>query len=167
MRAPMASRLDFTPSNRSVIHAVSVARVFEEYILVEVARIGAAKHRVDVLIAVVVDIGEGDAVALLDMAEAAGRARVLKTATAFVAQHAVGQQRAQVGIAGADIAIEPAIVVYVSEIGPHRQDNIVEAGRFGISWNVPSPRLLYRRDGSAREGKPKYVAAISAGLVLS
>jgi hypothetical protein len=48
-----------------------VAGVFEEYILVEVARIGAAQHRVDFLVAVVVDIGEGDAVALLDMAEAA------------------------------------------------------------------------------------------------
>ena len=51
---------------------VAVPGVFKEHIGVHVSRIGSADHCVDVLIAVVVDIAEGNAVPFLQVAKAAG-----------------------------------------------------------------------------------------------
>ena len=69
-----------------------VAGIFKEDVLVEVAVIGSAENDVDVLVAVVIEVGKGDPVAFLDVAEAAGEGRLLKALPASVAHHAVGEQ---------------------------------------------------------------------------
>ena len=69
-----------------------VAGIFKQDILVEVAVIGSAEDDVDVLVAVVVEVGKGDPVAFLDVAEAAGEGRIQKVLAASVAHHAVGEQ---------------------------------------------------------------------------
>ena len=67
----MAARVDFTPTSRTEIQlcpgvpGFSVQRLF-----VAVARHRAAEVEDDVLVAVVVEIDEGDAVALLEVAGA-------------------------------------------------------------------------------------------------
>ena len=71
MRAPIADRLVFAdePDGDPV---VAEARVLVEGVLEEaVAREGAAHLLEDVLVAVVVEVGERDGVALLEVAEAA------------------------------------------------------------------------------------------------
>ena len=57
---------------------LAVAGIFKEDILVEVAVIGSAEDDVNVLVAVVVEVGQRRPRGLLDVAEAAGEGRLLK-----------------------------------------------------------------------------------------
>jgi len=111
--------------------AIAVAGVGEKLVAVGVARDGAAHVRVDVLIAVVVDIAEGDGVPLLELAEAAGGGDVLEAAAAVVAEHAIGNEGGVIGVAGANIEIEPAVVIEIAEIAAHGVKDLVEADLFG------------------------------------
>ena len=58
--------------------AVAVSGVPEEDVLVYVPREGATDHREDILVSVVIDVPEGDAMPLLQVSEAAGGGDVLK-----------------------------------------------------------------------------------------
>ena len=51
---------------------------------------------------------------------------------ADVLEHAVGDQRAQVGVAGAQVEVEEAVVVEVAEVAPHRGEDQVQAGLLGL-----------------------------------
>ncbi len=66
--------------------------------------------------------------ALLQVAEVAGRRHVLEVAAARVAEHPVGDERAHVGIAGAQVDVEPAVVVEVAEVETHAQHDPVQTG---------------------------------------
>ena len=70
MRAPTAATVGSRPAKAQGQPVVAVARVLEEGVCVPVAREGAAQFDEHVLVAVVVEVGEGDAVALLEMAGA-------------------------------------------------------------------------------------------------
>ena len=110
---------------------VAVPGVCKEHIGVHVPGIGPADHGVDVLIPVVVYIAEGDAVSLLQVSEAAGRGHVFKTLPAGIAEHSVGHQRSVIRVAGANVEVEPAVVVEVAEVAAHRVEDFVAVGLFG------------------------------------
>jgi len=70
IRGAMAARLDFTPTSLTLKPMVSVARILEQSLPINIARVSAAHVGENVLVPVVVEIGEGNTVALLQMAEA-------------------------------------------------------------------------------------------------
>ena len=47
---------------------------------------------------------------------------------ADVLEHPVGDQRGQARVAGAEVEVEPAVVVEVGEVAAHRGEDHVEAG---------------------------------------
>ena len=106
---------------------VAVPRVFKENILEHVSGIGPAQDRIDILVAVVIEVAKGHAVPLLQMAEAAGGGNVLKEAPGGIAEHAVGHDRAQRRRPRAGVKIQPAVVVEVAEIATHRVEHLVNA----------------------------------------
>ena len=67
--APTASRLDRTPSSSSLSQLLPWPGFSNSTFWVDVAGEGASHHREDLLVAVVIEIAEGDAVALLQMPE--------------------------------------------------------------------------------------------------
>ena len=50
---------------------------------------------------------------------------------ADVLEHAVGDQRGQVRVAGAQVQVEPAVVVEVAEVAAHGGEDHVQAGFLG------------------------------------
>ena len=50
---------------------------------------------------------------------------------ADVLEHAVGDQRGQARLAGAQVHVEEAVVVEVAEVAPHRGEDHVQAGFLG------------------------------------
>ena len=104
---------------------VTVPGVFKEDVLEHVPGISSAHDRIDILVAVVVEVAKGHAVPLLQMAEAAGGGNVLEEATAGIAEHAVGHDRAERRRPRADVKIQPTVVVEVAEIATHRIEYFV------------------------------------------
>ena len=49
---------------------------------------------------------------------------------AVVLEHAIGNQQRQFGAASAEVHVEPAVVVEIGEVAPHRDEDLVEAGLF-------------------------------------
>src|SRR5437667_8580975 len=80
----------------------------------------------DVLVAVVVDVAEGNPMALLQMAEPAGRAYVLESLSFVISKHPVRDQRGEARIAGAQVEIEPSVVVQIAEIGSHGEQQLIQ-----------------------------------------
>src|SRR5690348_8043574 len=60
------------------------------------------------------------------MPEAAGGGHILKVPSLIVAKHAVGNDAAEVRIAGADVEIEEAVVVEIAEVSAHSEQHLVE-----------------------------------------
>ncbi len=50
---------------------------------------------------------------------------------ADVLEHAVGDERGQVGFTGAKIHVEEAVVVEIAVVAPHRREDHVESGFLG------------------------------------
>src|SRR6266545_181671 len=97
-----------------------------------VAGVVAAKLGENVEVAVVVDVGEGDAVTLVAGAgEADGGGEVGEGAVAVVVKEAVGLEARELGVAGAEVEIEVAVVIQVGDSGSHGAHGIVEAGFTG------------------------------------
>ena len=69
---------------------VAVAGVFEEHIGEDIAGISAADDGVNVLVPVVVDISEGDAVSLLQVPETPGSGYILEEFSPCIAKHPIG-----------------------------------------------------------------------------
>ena len=82
---------------------------------------GASDHGVDVLRSIVIQVTESDAMALVQLPEAAGGCHVLKTQAAIVSEHPAGDQCAQIRIARPQVEVEPAVVVEIAEVGAHAQ----------------------------------------------
>ncbi len=100
-----------------------MARVLEQRTRVLVAGEGTPHVREDVLVAVVVEIGERDAVALLEMAGPGGGRDVDESSPLPIQEHAVGHQHAVRRGSGSQVEIEKAVVVEVAEVRPHRRDH--------------------------------------------
>ena len=54
----------------------------------------------------------------------AGGGHVLEALAPGVAEHAVGHERVEVGVAGAEVEVEPAVVVEVAEVEPMRHHRV-------------------------------------------
>ena len=61
------------------------------------------------------------------MAEAARGSDILKGAPASIAEHAIGDHRAQGGRTRGHVEVEPAVIVQVNVVAPHRIEHLVEA----------------------------------------
>src|SRR2546430_359498 len=101
------------------------SRVLEQHAGEHVTRVRAAHDHKDVLVAVAIEIGERGAVSLLKMPEPALEGDLLEPSPFNAAEHSVGDDRTKIRVAGAEIEIEPAIVVDVAEIAAHRVNRFV------------------------------------------
>src|SRR5690349_12234333 len=73
----------------------------------------------NLLCTVVIQVAERDAVSLLQMAEPAAGANLLKPLALRVPVHSVRGEECNVRRSGPDVKVEPAIVIEVAEIDPH------------------------------------------------
>ncbi len=69
---------------------VAMAGILKEDIVGQIPGIGASYDRIDVLVAVIVEIAEGHAVAFLQVPEPTRGGNLLKQLTSGVAEHAIG-----------------------------------------------------------------------------
>ena len=111
---------------------VPLAGVLEEDVVVLVAVDGPAHLDEEIDVAVAVPVGTGDAMPFLEVAGARGRGDLGEPLAADVLEHPVGDQRAQVGVAGAQVEVEEAVVVEVAEVAPHGGEDHVQAGFLGL-----------------------------------
>src|SRR2546427_9109842 len=108
-----------------------MTRIFKKRVAINVAGVGPANRSVDILITVVIQITKSDSVAFLQMAESARGGDVLKTLTAVVAEHPIGNDRAQVGITRAEVEVRKTVVVEVAKVACHAKQHFIEAGFLG------------------------------------
>ena len=95
-----------------------VAGVLEQGVVAAVAGVAAAEDDEEVEVAVVVPVGERDAVPLLEVAGAGRFGHVLEPA-ADVGVHQVGDQARQAHPARAEVEVEVAVVVDVAGVDRH------------------------------------------------
>ena len=106
--------------------AVRVAGILEQPQRVPIRLHRAADFGDDVLVAVAIEIGEGDAVSLVQLAGARGRRRVREGLPRQVQQQLVRHDRRERRAAHAEVDVEEAVVVDVAEVGRHRHPDLVE-----------------------------------------
>ena len=116
-----ADQLDVDP-------VVAVARVLEQPERMGIAGGRPAHVEDDVVVAVVVHIGERDAVALVELAGSGGAGHIHERLAVAIAQQHARSQRPVGGIARPKIDVQKAIVVDVAEVGPHRHVDLVQPG---------------------------------------
>src|SRR5688572_17616968 len=66
--------------------------------------------------------------AFLQMPESAGGGDILKPNSAVVAKHSVWDQRGKIGISGAQVEIEIAIIIEIAEVGAHGVQHAIKTG---------------------------------------
>lgn len=116
------------PDEAEMKPAVRRSGILEQCIAGRVPGEGAAHADVDVLIAVIVEVGEGDPVTLLDVAGASGGGDFLEAFPGVVSEHPVGNQRREVGVSRGEVEVEPTVVVEVSEVAAHRVADALHSG---------------------------------------
>ena len=107
------------------------AGVLEHRVVVAVAGHRPAGVQHDVLVAVAIEIGEGDAVAFLQVPGAGRLGDVVEAPAGVVAQQDVRDQRSERRRAGPEIDVEEAVVVDVADVGAHRRHDARHAHRRG------------------------------------
>ena len=105
---------------------VALAGILEQPQGVTVRGHRAANLRDDVLVAVAVEIGEGDAVSLVQLARAGRGGDAHERLALLVQQQLVRQDRSKRRAAHAEIHVEVAVVVDVAEVGGHRHQHLVQ-----------------------------------------
>src|SRR5262249_32811734 len=100
---------------------VAEARVLEQDIAESVARVGAAELLENILVAVIVEVRKGHAMALLQVAESTGGCDVREARSSAVVIHGVGDEPLVFGKTGAQVEIEPPVVVEIAEVRAHRK----------------------------------------------
>ena len=105
---------------------IAVAWIFQQHARVRIAWERPAQHLENVLRAIAIEIRKRDCVPFLELAETARCRNIQKAAPAVVAKHAIGQQRFVFGRAGAEIAIQPAVVIEVAKARPHGQNHAIQ-----------------------------------------
>ena len=116
---------------------IVVARIEKQSAAGAVPRIGAPQDDEHILMAIIFEIGKGNGVPLLQVSEASGRGYVLKKFALGIAEHAVGNNRRQTGIAGSEVKIEPAIIIQIAKIGAHGKEHTVQMRRLGNVGKSP------------------------------
>ena len=127
----------------------------EQQVLVDVAGECPAHDDIDVLITVVVEVAEGDAVAFLNVAEPAGGGDVLEEVPVGIAEHAVRYDGPVVGLTGSGIEVQKAVVVEVTEVRAHRQQRRGQVGGLGEVFKraVPVVVVQTRRPALVRQAE--------------
>ena len=105
--------------------------ILEQYISILIAGVKTSQLVIDILIAVVIDVGKGHAMPLLQMSKAARGGHILKSLAPVVAEHHIRDQHFVVGSSGSQIDIEKTIVVQIAKICPHWQVGMIESHRCG------------------------------------
>src|SRR2546422_4363971 len=108
----------FATDELHVQEMVPVAGVEKHRVAELVSDEEAPELVVDVLVAVVVQIGEGDPVPFLEVPESPRNGHVLEALPPVVAKHHVRHEGPVVRVARAEIDVEETVVVQVSEVRP-------------------------------------------------
>src|SRR5262245_44480273 len=109
---------------------VLVAGVQKQRTAGAVAGIGAAQLDEDFLVTVVVEVRKADAMAFLQVAEPSGGRDVLKKLAVCIPEHALWHDRREARFTGAEIKVEPSVVIQVPKITAHRQQYPIQSHRF-------------------------------------
>jgi hypothetical protein len=117
---------------------VRVAGVLEQAIPEGVVIVGAAHLHEHVLIAVVVEIPERDAVPFWRWTETGRLRDVLEASAGIVAERDVRPERREERIARAEVEILIAVVVEVAEVRAHREEHAVQPA---LDGHVVKPTL--------------------------
>ncbi len=104
-----------------------VPGVLEQGVVAPVAGVAAAEDDEEVEVAVVVPVGERDAVSLLEVAGAGRLGHVLESAPSTFLIHQVRDQARQAHPARPEVDVEIAVVVDVAEVGAHDRHRPGEA----------------------------------------
>ncbi len=107
---------------------ISLAGVLKQHVVIFVAVDGTAGLDEDVDVAVRIPVAAGDAVAFLQVAGTRGAGDLGKAAASHVLEHPVRDEQRQVGVAGAEIEVEPTVVVKVGEVAAHGRKDHVQPG---------------------------------------
>ena len=110
---------------------VSVSRILQEHVRILITEKGTAQILVHILVTVVVEVRKGHSMTLLKVAETTAGGDILKPLPVIVSEHPVGNERRKIWIAGAEVKIEPAIVVEIPEVGAHGVKHAIESDGFG------------------------------------
>ena len=114
-----AYQLDFDP-------VVGEPRVLEERVPKRISGKEPPHLLEDILVTIVVQVGEHNGVALLQMPKPTAGGDVSKALPSAIAIHQIGHQRLVVGMAGSHIKIKKSVVVQVSEVGAHGEHHPVQ-----------------------------------------
>ena len=135
-----------------------VGGVLEQRVGEVVVGVGAAHLGVDVLVAVFVEVGEADAVALLQVTEVRCRRHVNKAVPAHVEEGEVGLQRFVRRASRAQVQVGEAVGVEVADRRAHGEAHHVHAQRSVTSVNVPPGSLRKMRRVSVGMSMPRMSA---------
>src|SRR5439155_12355226 len=94
---------------------IPVAGIFVKAAAIVVAGVSPTHFLKNVLVTVVVDVAEGNTVAFLQVAESPRRRDILEEEALGVAEHSIGNECTEAGIAGPQIHVQPSVVVQIPE----------------------------------------------------
>ena len=87
-------------------------------------RVDIIDHKIN--ISVIIQIGKGNAVAFLEVADAGGGGDVEETFAVYILEQFVGYGGPQLRIAGAEVEIKIAVVIDVAEICAHSEGDAIQ-----------------------------------------
>ena len=92
---------------------IGVSGIGEKRVPVVVPLVRSSQRGVDILKSVSSQIAKSDPMSFLQMTEAPGSGDILKMACAVIPKHAIWNQCGEFGIAGANVEVQPSVVVIV------------------------------------------------------
>src|SRR5258708_10625992 len=116
---------------------VAVAGILEQTNGVAIARDRASSFGNDLFIAVVIEVGEGNAVPLMKFARARRRGNVDKFLPELVVKENIRQNVAVRWSSSAQVKIEKPVVIDIAEIGTHGIENTIQANFGGHVAKCP------------------------------
>src|SRR5262249_19640235 len=125
----------------------AMSRILEQSKRVRVTRRRSPQLLDDVLVAIIVDVGEGNAVAFVQLTGAGRGGDVDEGSSAVVPQQYIRKQRTVRRAARSEVHVEKAVVVDVAEVGGHRHEDLVEANlrRDVLECSVPEVSVQLER----------------------
>ncbi len=96
-----------------------------------VARGRATNLGNDVFVAVVFEIGEGNAVSFVQLTRPGGSGDIHEILAVVIAKKHIRHQRAVGGVSGAQVNIQESVVINVAKVCTHRHKNFVESDLCG------------------------------------
>ena len=136
-------RLD---ANQPQCHPVSVvAGVFKQHVTESIAGVKSAQLMEQVLVSVIVQVTERHSVTLLDVPEPATKSNIGKFPAFFVTVHGVRYLRLEGRFTGAEVEIQPAVIIDIAVVGSHRQVRSIETQRLTRLLEFAAPVQVNER----------------------